>query len=437
MKRSVPDSDRRSRSLLLHCIDGGVPYLTPSLLERYFPPSDDLFLGIAVRDTCVVPTFKDDSKAKSKKKATSIKKNKIQPAGHQVQHNNSNIDESPKPRGYSFNPVKPDRWLTPYTRVTVPSFSLVNDELTCQRGKPRQPQPKDKGNDNHVRVWTPHGKQNLTVDLYSASCTGLESNFSVSLYDMSNENNDKRQEKAILRNQQWFVEFLRRQKEGVVAGRAVSTTWAPVIIPSAADIPPEKVQLSLAHVEGVDANEVSGVALVGSWRKEYDEQLRSLGVPHVALLSADSLSEVLESCCSAFISVIGTDLPTRWAKEKKALVVDISWRNKRIRPNNTSSMSEGVAQRFPKLDVDGCIDLHDIKLRRDSKPLVMGCDCLACNGDKFSRAYLHHLVCAKELVAEILLFAHNLHHLLQLIRSFSEQEGPNDLRDFINSQITQ
>ena len=71
-----------------------------------------------------------------------------------------------------------------------------------------------------------------------------------------------------------------------------------------------------------------------------------------------------------------------------------------------------------EVDEDGCVNLNDTRYARDSLPLMPGCICMACS-NSHSRAYIHHLVQAKELLAQILLFAHNLHHLRGLCRALS------------------
>jgi tRNA-guanine family transglycosylase len=111
--------------------------------------------------------------------------------------------------------------------------------------------------------------------------------------------------------------------------------------------------------------------------------------------------------------MIGTALPATWAKSKRAFVVclDISETNKRAR--RTEDKDKDV-----ELDADGCMDMEDKKWARDVRPLVPGCLCMACS-NSHHRAYIHHLVQAKELLAEILLFVHNLHHLLELCRALS------------------
>ena len=49
---------------------------------------------------------------------------------------------------------------------------------------------------------------------------------------------------------------------------------------------------------------------------------------------------------------------------------------------------------------------------------MAGCSCLTCQ--THSRAYLYHLVLTKELLAEILVFIHNLHQMLELCRELTD-----------------
>ena len=49
-------------------------------------------------------------------------------------------------------------------------------------------------------------------------------------------------------------------------------------------------------------------------------------------------------------------------------------------------------------------------MRRDTRPLVEGCNCHACQNHH--RAYIHHLLIAHEMLADVLLHVHNTHHML-------------------------
>jgi queuine tRNA-ribosyltransferase len=55
---------------------------------------------------------------------------------------------------------------------------------------------------------------------------------------------------------------------------------------------------------------------------------------------------------------------------------------------------------------DGVLRLRNARHRRDSAPLESGCQCYTCA--HFSRAYLHHLFLAKEMLGPTLLSLHNV-----------------------------
>ncbi|KAJ1993873.1 hypothetical protein H4R33_000510 [Dimargaris cristalligena] len=52
------------------------------------------------------------------------------------------------------------------------------------------------------------------------------------------------------------------------------------------------------------------------------------------------------------------------------------------------------------------LDLHDTVFKSDMTPLQAGCSCLTCR--KYTRAYVHHLLVTKEMLASVLLIVHNL-----------------------------
>ena len=56
--------------------------------------------------------------------------------------------------------------------------------------------------------------------------------------------------------------------------------------------------------------------------------------------------------------------------------------------------------------------------QEDARPILESCTCYTCQ--HFSRAYLRHLILAKEMLAATLLTLHNLHTLLQLMRDIRQ-----------------
>jgi len=74
-----------------------------------------------------------------------------------------------------------------------------------------------------------------------------------------------------------------------------------------------------------------------------------------------------------------------------------------------------TAQAFTR---QGALNLRNARHADDRAPLDPDCRCPACAG--FSRAYLHHLVKAGEILAAMLLTAHNLTYYADLMRDMRE-----------------
>ncbi|WP_309665064.1 tRNA guanosine(34) transglycosylase Tgt [Tabrizicola sp.] len=66
----------------------------------------------------------------------------------------------------------------------------------------------------------------------------------------------------------------------------------------------------------------------------------------------------------------------------------------------------------------GQINLRNARHRDDPRPLDEGCACPACTG--YSRAYLHHVVKADEIIASMLLTWHNLHYYQVLMQGLRD-----------------
>ncbi|HEX9018719.1 MAG TPA: tRNA guanosine(34) transglycosylase Tgt, partial [Anaerolineaceae bacterium] len=61
----------------------------------------------------------------------------------------------------------------------------------------------------------------------------------------------------------------------------------------------------------------------------------------------------------------------------------------------------------------GRINLLNTASARDPRPIDESCDCYTCRN--FTRAYLRHLIVAKEMLASTLISIHNISMLLQLV----------------------
>jgi queuine tRNA-ribosyltransferase len=73
----------------------------------------------------------------------------------------------------------------------------------------------------------------------------------------------------------------------------------------------------------------------------------------------------------------------------------------------------------------GDLRLRNARYRDDTRPVDESCECYACR--HFSRAYLHHLQRANEILGARLATIHNLHYYLTLARELREAIAAGEL----------
>jgi queuine tRNA-ribosyltransferase len=76
----------------------------------------------------------------------------------------------------------------------------------------------------------------------------------------------------------------------------------------------------------------------------------------------------------------------------------------------------------------GTVNLKNARHAEDPRPLDPDCACPACAG--YSRAYLHHVVKAGEIIAAMLLTWHNLHYYQELMAGLRAAIAAGRLADF-------
>ena len=77
----------------------------------------------------------------------------------------------------------------------------------------------------------------------------------------------------------------------------------------------------------------------------------------------------------------------------------------------------------------GEINIRNARHAEDPRPLDDACDCPVCNG--FSRAYIHHLFKANEMLGPMLLTRHNLSYYQDLMRRLRESIAQGNLSAFV------
>jgi tRNA-guanine family transglycosylase len=410
--RDAEQKSRKTLRLLLHTVDGAIPYLTPHLLELCFPAEkvkDILWIGLAVRDACIAPIV------------AATPQNRDHKSNDRNGSINGSTSSKPKVCGYSFSPRQ------------------IADESTLIASK------------NHVMVWTDNGRQKLSYELYNAAAKGLDSHASITLFDAMPEKATARRRRAALeRTNLWREERMQEQAE---ATKDDGELWAScLILPLNQGKEEPEVEQQFVSLKKALANQsIAGVAFV-NWQLFPDAppeesvlqqsiqrlEIGASSLTQLMVTSTSSLQRFLD-CFHLGINIIGTNLPAQWAKEQKAFLCDItSWKkNQPKRPR----------LQVPRdlLDKDCCFSVlsgstaNDGKggaWIRDSEPLLPGCSCLACK--QHSRAYIYHLAMTKELLGETMLFIHNLHHMIALCRTLSESRvdgNDEDLYQHVQAQI--
>ena len=88
-----------------------------------------------------------------------------------------------------------------------------------------------------------------------------------------------------------------------------------------------------------------------------------------------------------------------------------------------------LARHNAALTKQGRLNLVNAVYTRDSKPIDELCTCYTCR--HYSRAYLRHLVTAKEMLAATLLSIHNLHTLIQIAQGLRQAIIENKLETYV------
>ena len=95
---------------------------------------------------------------------------------------------------------------------------------------------------------------------------------------------------------------------------------------------------------------------------------------------------------------------------------------------NGAARSGRTGQAFTR---EGPINIRNAKHAEDQAPIEAECGCTACSG--FSRAYLHHLVRAGEILGAMLMTEHNLWFYQRLMADLRTAIGEGRLTGFANA----
>ncbi len=93
-----------------------------------------------------------------------------------------------------------------------------------------------------------------------------------------------------------------------------------------------------------------------------------------------------------------------------------------------------LARHNSAMTMSGRLNLMNATFAEDQRPIDEQCQCYTCR--TFTRAYLRHLIVAKEMLAATLLSIHNLYTLLQLARDLRQAIIEGRLQSFADEAMT-
>ena len=149
-----------------------------------------------------------------------------------------------------------------------------------------------------------------------------------------------------------------------------------------------------------------------------------VGLPENAprhMLGIGEIEDIFE-CVRRGVDTFDCVVPTRWARTGAALVHPSAQGLEQIREKGSAQKGGGFR-----------VHLRNARFANDETPLDPTCDCYACT--RFSRAYIHHLYKAGEILAYTLVSMHNIRFLTNLMEQIRAAIADGRFTEFKNAYL--
>ena len=285
-------------------------------------------------------------------------------------------------------------------------------------------------NDKQITVETAQGRRGVNVDTYFSILNSIQADINVSLCDeLPKDASKNRHDKSVRRTLNWLIELLKKKKnqhdntnnveEPMLKKQKTNDSLLPNVkknILFGVILGGTNMRLRKISAESTTELPVDGYVLggfnLGETNNERKEILTSI-LPMLnetkcrVLKSANNPIDILESI-NLGIDLIQCNYPyelTRMGYGSIYNIPSINYNNN----NNSERINNPLHCPGGKMK----ISLRDKRFERDTRPLLPGCQCFTCTS--YTRAYINHLLNAHEMLAETLLYIHNLYHLQLLV----------------------
>eukprot|EP00944_MAST-04C_sp_MAST-4C-sp1_P006384 g6384.t1 len=317
--------------------------------------------------------------------------------------------------------------------------------------------PTGPSNDKQITVESAQGRRGITVDIYSSMISSIKADVSISLCDeVPNDASKNRHDKSVRRTLNWLKETLKSLRPGLSADISVKTaTNSNVSEPAQKK---RKVGAGTPQVGNMEEKRhvIFGVVLGGTY-----EHLRKISAENTAELPVDgyvlggfNLGETNEerktilaattplldeSKCRVLKSVNNPiDILDAISCGMDLVECDYAYHVSRMCYASTykiPSIEYTDYENFESENPNFCpgdrtkINLRDKRFERDTRALLPGCKCFTCRS--YTRAYINHLLNAHEMLADTLLYIHNLYHLRLLVSTARKHVAKGAFSDFV------
>jgi len=297
-----------------------------------------------------------------------------------------------------------------------------------------------------VSVWCPSGRRRITPAEYIKVFDSFGLDVVVAPSDtIPQVKSKKRCQKSCERTTRFLDECLR------LAGEDVQRAGVAVLgcVEGGDVIKSREYSAKQVGVRDVDGYIIGGLdTRQEAWHEMLHVSLKHLDASKVKMLfGVMSPLEVVEAVCMG-VHVFDTVTPCYSTQRGCALNFTFETKTSEITTEMPAEDTAVGAEAAPKKarteEEEGsghCKDLsmYEMDLNgkvyvEDTRPLVVGCDCYTCT--HYVRAYIHHLLVTKEMLAPILLMIHNLTHwfkFFQHVRSSHKLDTLQQLKTFLHA----
>ncbi|KAM4796851.1 queuine tRNA-ribosyltransferase accessory subunit 2 isoform 2-T2 [Rhinophrynus dorsalis] len=320
--------------------------------------------------------------------------------------------------------------LEEYKEGAAKFAGMPDAVLYCSMHDPVTPSPTGFNTNKTVSLWGGGGRLEMTSQKFISAQRALRADWFQCLSDgevMPGGNSKKRAKKSVDRSLAFLDECLQLMsenevlKQSVLIGAVEGGDLLDERLRSARETAKRPVGgFLLDGFHGGSMSRETKLSLISAVTAELPEDrprfIHGLGRPDEVLECVERGVDLFDSCFPYEVTERGCALMFnhRYHPDPETAVLEKSEISDVERNGDVGAEGEEPdTERSEMTTFEIC--LKEKGYREDFRPLLQGCTCYCCRNH--SRAYVHHLLMSKELLAGILLMIHNFQHYFSFFQS--------------------